>query len=76
MKSAALELGKHEITVSALVPGLIDMALARHEEQYTQALEVADEKPAGDKEWDEAAAAQEGRRAQSPLAFPGSTGMK
>jgi NAD(P)-dependent dehydrogenase (short-subunit alcohol dehydrogenase family) len=34
MKSAALELGKYKITVNALVPGLIDTPLTRHEERY------------------------------------------
>ncbi len=40
MKSAALELGKYGISVNALVPGLIDTPLTRHEERYAQALEV------------------------------------
>jgi NAD(P)-dependent dehydrogenase (short-subunit alcohol dehydrogenase family) len=41
MKSAALEFGPHNITVNALVPGLIDTPLTRHEERYAQALEDA-----------------------------------
>lgn len=41
MKSAALELGAHHITVNALIPGLIDTPLTRHEERYAQALEEA-----------------------------------
>ncbi len=37
MKSAALEFGKHNITVNAVVPGLIDTPLTRHRERYAQA---------------------------------------
>ena len=47
MKSAALELAKHGITVNAVVPGLIDTPLTRHEERYAQALEEAGRIPAG-----------------------------
>jgi SDR family mycofactocin-dependent oxidoreductase len=38
MKSAALELGRYNITVNAVIPGLIDTPLTRHEERYAQAL--------------------------------------
>jgi NAD(P)-dependent dehydrogenase (short-subunit alcohol dehydrogenase family) len=41
MKSAALELGPHNITVNALIPGLIDTALTRHRERYVQVLQDA-----------------------------------
>jgi len=41
MKSAALELGPHNITVNALIPGLIDTPLTRHKERYVQALQEA-----------------------------------
>ena len=54
MKSAALELGKHRITVNALVPGLIDTALTRHEERYAQALQVGGRIATGDMQKDEA----------------------
>ena len=37
MKSAALELGTHKITVNAVIPGLIDTPLTRHRERYAQA---------------------------------------
>ena len=47
MKSAALELGPHNITVNALIPGLIDTALTRHEERYAQVLEDAGKQPSG-----------------------------
>ncbi len=36
MKSAALELGEHNITVNAVIPGLIDTALTRHRQRYAQ----------------------------------------
>jgi NAD(P)-dependent dehydrogenase (short-subunit alcohol dehydrogenase family) len=41
MKSAALELAPYKITVNALVPGLIDTPLTRHEERYAQVLQDA-----------------------------------
>jgi len=69
MKSAALELGKHGITVNALVPGLIDTPLTRHEERYAQAIEVAGKTPSGDVQKDEATA-REGLKAHSPLRVP------
>jgi len=36
MKSAALELGEHNITVNALLPGLVDTALTRYDKRLTE----------------------------------------
>jgi NAD(P)-dependent dehydrogenase (short-subunit alcohol dehydrogenase family) len=47
MKSAALELGPYHITVNALIPGLIDTPLTRHEERYAQVLEDSGRSPTG-----------------------------
>lgn len=41
MKSAALEFGQYQVTVNAVVPGLIDTALTRNEARYRQALAEA-----------------------------------
>ena len=38
VKSAALELGVHKITVNVVIPGLIDTALTRHRQRYAQAV--------------------------------------
>lgn len=51
MKSAALEFGEHQVTVNAIVPGLIDTPLTRNDARYTQALqEQKGEVPPGDLE--------------------------
>jgi NAD(P)-dependent dehydrogenase (short-subunit alcohol dehydrogenase family) len=47
MKSAALELAPYHITVNALIPGLIDTPLTRHEERYAQAIQEAGQTPTG-----------------------------
>ncbi len=69
MKSAALELGRYGITVNALIPGLIDTALTRHEDRYAQMIRTAGNNPTGDVGQDEqtAAAAQ---RKKLPLGVP------
>jgi len=36
MKSAAMELGEHNITVNALLPGLVDTALTRYEKRLSE----------------------------------------
>ena len=47
MKSAALELGQFNITVNALIPGLINTPLTRHKERYAQVLDTAGKSPTG-----------------------------
>ena len=69
MKSAALELGAHKITVNAVIPGLIDTPLTRHESRYAQALEVAGKQPTGDEAKDETGAA-EALTKKTPLDVP------
>lgn len=69
MKSAALELGKHKITVNALIPGLIDTALTRHEDRYAQSIESSGKQPTGNEAQDEAAAAK-ALAAKLPLGVP------
>lgn len=66
MKSAALELGPHSITVNAVIPGLVDTALTRHEERYAQAIQDGGGNAKGDEQADEKAAVQ-GLRTKSPL---------
>lgn len=69
VKSAALELGRHAITVNAVVPGMIDTPLTRHEERYAQALQAAGATPAGDVKQDERDARMK-LQAKSPLGVP------
>jgi NAD(P)-dependent dehydrogenase (short-subunit alcohol dehydrogenase family) len=69
MKSAALELGEHGITVNAVIPGLINTTLTRHEDRYAQALAEAGQTPSGDPEQDEPAAI-EALKTKTPLGVP------
>ena len=69
VKSAALELGRYNITANVLVPGLIDTPLTTHEERYAQALEAAGKVPTGNLEKDEADA-KKLLAAKSPLGVP------
>ena len=69
MKSAALELGPHKVTVNALIPGLVDTALTRHEDRYAQAIRVGGKKPSGEEAVDERLAAH-GLAAKLPLRVP------
>lgn len=69
VRSAALELASHHITVNAVIPGLIDTPLTRHEERYAQAIESNGEKPTGDVAKDEARA-REIQIRKTPLGVP------
>jgi NAD(P)-dependent dehydrogenase (short-subunit alcohol dehydrogenase family) len=67
MKSAALELGEHRITVNAVVPGLIDTPLTRHRTRYEQAVDdFPSDKPTDVLE----AEAKQRLIAKSPLGVP------
>jgi NAD(P)-dependent dehydrogenase (short-subunit alcohol dehydrogenase family) len=69
MKSAALELGGYGITVNAVIPGLIDTALTRHEDRYAQAISSAGREPSGNAGEDEQTAKQV-LTAKTPLGVP------
>ncbi|HEY1666673.1 MAG TPA: SDR family NAD(P)-dependent oxidoreductase [Trebonia sp.] len=69
MKSAALELGGYGITVNAVIPGLIDTSLTRHEDRYAQAISAAGQQPSGRPEQDEVTAKRL-LTAKSPLGVP------
>jgi NAD(P)-dependent dehydrogenase (short-subunit alcohol dehydrogenase family) len=69
MTSAALELGVHGITVNAVVPGLIDTALTRHEDRYAQALSEGGGRPSGNDAEDERSAVAV-LTARTPLGVP------
>jgi NAD(P)-dependent dehydrogenase (short-subunit alcohol dehydrogenase family) len=69
VKSAALELGEHGITVNALVPGLIDTPLTRHEDRYAQAVLTSGGEPTGDPARDEETA-RRSLATSSPLGVP------
>jgi NAD(P)-dependent dehydrogenase (short-subunit alcohol dehydrogenase family) len=36
MKSAAIELGEHNITVNAIIPGLVDTAITRYYKRFSE----------------------------------------
>lgn len=69
MKSAALELGAHGITVNAVIPGLINTALTRHEDRYAQAITEAGQVPTRDRNEDEHTAI-ELLKTKTPLGIP------
>lgn len=68
-KSAALELGEHNVTVNALIPGLIDTALTRHESRYATAIRSAGKQPTGNEREDERSAIDV-REKKVPLGVP------
>ncbi|WP_406045252.1 SDR family oxidoreductase [Micromonospora sp. NBC_00898] len=69
MKSAALELGAHGITVNAVIPGLVDTVLTRHADRYAQAITEGGRTPSGDVGEDERTAIAL-LRAKTPLSVP------
>src|SRR5579875_2572006 len=69
IKSAALELGSHGVTVNAVIPGLIDTVLTRHEDRYAQAIASGGQEPTGDPGRDEETA-KKLLTAKSPLGVP------
>lgn len=69
MKSAALDLGKYGITVNAVIPGLIDTKLTRHEDRYAQMIRTGGNEPTGDVAEDEQTAA-DAQRKKLPLGVP------
>jgi NAD(P)-dependent dehydrogenase (short-subunit alcohol dehydrogenase family) len=56
MKSAAMELGEHNITVNALIPGLVDTALTRYDKRLSESIgetgRPKDDHPSPQKAWD------------------------
>jgi NAD(P)-dependent dehydrogenase (short-subunit alcohol dehydrogenase family) len=56
MKSAAMELGQYNITVNALIPGLVDTALTRYDKRLSESIgetgRKAPEKPSPQEAWD------------------------
>jgi NAD(P)-dependent dehydrogenase (short-subunit alcohol dehydrogenase family) len=69
MKSAALELGAYNITVNAVIPGLVNTALTRHQDRYAQAIQDAGGTPTGDQTLDEATAINILKK-KTPLGIP------
>lgn len=69
MKSAALDLGPHGITVNAVIPGLINTALTRHEDRYAQMIRTGGSEPTGNVDDDERTAAAASQK-KLPLGVP------
>jgi NAD(P)-dependent dehydrogenase (short-subunit alcohol dehydrogenase family) len=69
MKSAALELAAHNITVNAVIPGLINTALTRHGDRYAQVIAEAGGTPSGDVAQDERTASELLKK-KTPLGVP------
>jgi NAD(P)-dependent dehydrogenase (short-subunit alcohol dehydrogenase family) len=47
MKSAALELGQYNITVNAVIPGLVDTALTRYDKRLVESMRESGHMPSG-----------------------------
>jgi NAD(P)-dependent dehydrogenase (short-subunit alcohol dehydrogenase family) len=47
MKSAALELGEYNVTVNAVIPGLVDTALTRYDKRLIESMGESGHKPSG-----------------------------
>lgn len=58
VKSAALELGEHKITVNALVPGLIDTAMTRNPTRWEAAIKEDGKQPSNPPKEEEVVQAQ------------------
>jgi NAD(P)-dependent dehydrogenase (short-subunit alcohol dehydrogenase family) len=59
MKSAALELGQYNITVNAVIPGLVDTPLTRYEKRLSESIAETGQKtdnPTPQQAWDVRAA--------------------
>lgn len=69
VKSAALELGEHSITVNAVIPGLIDTALTRNQDRYAQTIDAGGGQPSWNEQSDERTA-EETLRNKTPLGVP------
>ncbi len=67
MKSAALELGQHKITVNAIIPGLIDTPMTRNEKRWSLAMGETMKNPPAKPSEDQVVAA---RMPRSPLGEP------
>lgn len=67
MKSAALDLGRYGITVNAVIPGLINTALTRHEDRYAQMICTGGNEPTGDVDKDEQTTATAAARDSLPI---------
>lgn len=56
MKSAAMEFGRHNVTVNALIPGLVDTPLTRYETRFREAIGETQanppEHPTAQQAWD------------------------
>ena len=75
MKSACLEFAPHKITVNAVIPGLVNTPLTRHESRYAQIIEEAGAVPTGNIHQDEITARQLQQK-KNPLQVRGSNRRK